>query len=434
MSKEEKNKNSNSDQTYWSIVLRQFKKNRPAVWSLRLLAIIFLIGIFADFIANEKPYYCVLNGQSYFPVVKGVGVELGVAHWPPELSNVNWRELKYQKVVWPPIPYYPTTLDLKNKDYVGPGASQNVESARWKHILGTDNLGRDVLAGMVHGTTIAMMVGVVSMSVAFIIGLIFGSLAGYFGDRKLKITRLSILLNLFFLYFAFFYAFGSRSFVLSDAIAVSMLGFLGQFFMSLIIFLVIMVIPNLIGNFFKNVPVLGKEVYVPVDIIISRFIEILESVPTFLLILSIVAIVEKPSIFIVMVIIGLTSWTSIARYLRGELLKVRSLEYIEAAQALGYEEWRIILRHAIPNALTPVLISVSFGIASAILTESGLSFLGIGIPAEQVTWGSMLSAARGFPQAWWIAIFPGFNIFITVTIFNLIGDGLTEAMDPRLKQ
>ena len=195
-----------------------------------------------------------------------------------------------------------------------------------------------------------------------------------------------------------------------------------------------MVIPNLLAIPLKKVRFLGKAVEVPVDIIVSRIIEVLECVPSLLLILSFVAIIEKPSIFIVMAIIGLTGWTGIARYLRAELLKVRSLEYIEAAQALGYPEWRIILRHAIPNALTPVLISVSFGIASAILTESGLSFLGIGVPPEQVTWGSMLSLARGYPQAWWIAIFPGFAIFISVTIFNLIGDGLTEAMDPRLKQ
>ncbi|MFN8300394.1 MAG: ABC transporter permease [Chitinophagales bacterium] len=225
-----------------------------------------------------------------------------------------------------------------------------------------------------------------------------------------------------------------RSFAITDALSVSFFGFLWQLIVALLIFSAVMIIPNLLAIPFKKLPWLGTQVEVPVDILVSRFIEVLESIPTFLLIMSIVAIVEKPSIFIVMAIIGFTGWTGIARYIRAELLKVRNLEYIEAAQALGFPEWRIILRHAIPNALTPVLISVSFGVASAILTESSLSFLGIGVPPEQVTWGSMLSLARGYPQAWWIAIFPGFAIFVTVTIFNLIGDGLTEAMDPRLKQ
>jgi peptide/nickel transport system permease protein len=423
-----------ADQSYWAVVRRQFRKNRPAVWSMRMLAVLFLIGMTADFIANEKPYYCVINGQSYFPVFKGVGVDLGIAKWPTELSNVTWKELKYDKVIWAPVPYYPSNLDSKNKDFVSPFGEQNVASPHWKHYLGTDNLGRDVLAGMIHGTRVAMLVGVISMSVALLIGLFFGALAGYFGDSKLKMTRLSLFLNVLFLFFATSYAFGVRSYTLSDAIAVSFFGFLGQLFISLLIFLAIMAIPYYITRFLRKRSGESVGVEVPVDIIISRIIEIIESVPSFLLILSIVAIVEKPSIYIVMVIIGFTRWTGIARYVRGELLKVRSLEYVEAAQALGFPEWRIIIRHTLPNSLTPVLISVSFGIASAILTESGLSFLGIGVPPEQVTWGSMISLARGVPQAWWVAIFPGFAIFITVTIFNLIGDGLTDALDPRLKQ
>lgn len=434
MSKSEKKDKAKEGESYWSIVIRQFRKNRSAVWSLRVLVVIFVIGMTADFIANEKPYYCVINGKSYFPVIKGVGVDLGLASWPPELSNVTWNELNYEKVVWAPIPYGPTTLDLKNKDYADPFGEQHVPSPRWRHRLGTDNLGRDVLAGMVHGARIAMLVGVISMGIALVIGVFFGSLAGYFGDNRMKVSRIRIIMNLLFLFFASFYAFSVRSYTLTDALSTSFMGFLFQLFISLLIFAAVMIVPNLLVIPFKRIGWAAHQIEVPVDIIISRLIEVLESIPTFLLIMSIVAIVEKPSVFIVMAIIGFTGWTGIARYIRAELLKVRNLEYVEAAQALGFPEWRIILRHAIPNALTPVLISVSFGVASAILTESSLSFLGIGVPPEQVTWGSMLSLARGYPQAWWIAIFPGFAIFVTVTIFNLIGDGLTDAMDPRLKQ
>jgi len=169
------------------------------------------------------------------------------------------------------------------------------------------------------------------------------------------------------------------------------------------------------------------------DILVMRSIEILRSVPTLLLILSVVA-VFKPSIYLVMIIIGLVGWTGIARFVRGELLRVRSLEYIEAAEALGFSRLRIILRHAIPNSLTPVLIAIAFGVASAILTESSLSFLGIGVPADTITWGKLLSKSRNATEAWWLAIIPGFAIFITVTIFNLLGDGLADAIDPRLKQ
>jgi peptide/nickel transport system permease protein len=166
---------------------------------------------------------------------------------------------------------------------------------------------------------------------------------------------------------------------------------------------------------------------------VSRLIEIIVCVPRLFLIITIVAVV-KPSIFWVMVIIGLTSWTGIARFIRAELLRVRNLEYIEAAQSLGYSNWRIMFKHAIPNSLSPVLIDIAFGIAGAILVEASLSFLGVGMPSDVVTWGRLLSLARQQSSAWWLAIFPGMMIFLTVTVFNLIGEGLTDALDPRLKK
>ena len=193
-------------------------------------------------------------------------------------------------------------------------------------------------------------------------------------------------------------------------------------------------IGNLLAFPLKLIPFLKKRISIPVDLIISRFIEVMISVPLLFLIISISAIVSHPSIYIVMTIIGLTSWTSIARFIRAEMLRIRSLEYIEAARALGYSEGRIILRHAIPNALSPVLITIAFGIAAAILIESTLSFLGVGVSPETVTWGSLLAEARQSSSAWWLAILPGTAIFMTVTIFNLIGEALTDALDPKLKK
>jgi peptide/nickel transport system permease protein len=132
-----------------------------------------------------------------------------------------------------------------------------------------------------------------------------------------------------------------------------------------------------------------------------------------------------------MVIIGLIGWTSIARFIRAELLRIRNLSYIEAARAMGFSEFQILLKHAIPNALGPVLITLAFGIASAILLESTLSFLNIGVSDEDVSWGKLLSYARQREEAWWLAVFPGLAIFITVTIFNLIGEGLSDAFENR---
>lgn len=422
-----------ADQSYWAGVKRQFNKNRLAVWSLRVVYLIFFVGIFADFLANEKPIYCKLDGKTYFPIFTDYAVSLGISKLPPELLNVDWVNADYESVLRTPIPYSPLTQDWEN-DYVSPVKEQDVKSWRFRHLLGSDQLGRDLLSGLIHGTRIAMLVGIVSMAIASFIGIILGSMAGYFGDERLHISRVRLWLNLLFLFFAWFYAFNTRNYVLSDALAESFGSFTVQFLISLGLFAIIMVIPNLIASALKRVAFLNKRITIPVDIIVSRTIEVLNSIPTLLLILSICAVVKKPSIMLIMVIIGFTGWTGIAKYMRAELLKVRSLEYIEAAQSLGYSEWRIMFRHAIPNALTSVLISIAFGVASAILTESALSFLGIGVQADVVTWGKLLNEARSEVSAWWFAVFPGLCIFITVTVFNLLGEGLSDALDPRLKQ
>ena len=168
-----------------------------------------------------------------------------------------------------------------------------------------------------------------------------------------------------------------------------------------------------------------------VDILISRFIEIVMCFPTFFLILTVLAFVG-PSLFNIMVIIGLTGWTGIARLVRGEFLKLKRQEFVESARCLGYSKMRIIFKHILPNALSPVLVSITFGIASSILIESSLSFLGFGVQPPTPSWGDVLSQSREYLDfAWWLMFFPGVSIFLTVTAFNLIGEGLRDAIDPR---
>jgi len=421
-------------QSYWAYVKRQFKKNKRALFSLYFIAGLAFVALIADFIANEKPLYCKYKGESYFPVLKSYAVDVGLAKWPKELLNVKWSTLEYDSVVFPPIPYSPSNLDYKNSQYTSPLDEQRVKSKRWHHWLGTDELGRDVLSGMIHATRIALSVGIISMSIATLIGVFFGSLAGFFGDDGLKISRMAFFLNVVFFFLAIFYAFSVRSYTLSEALNTSVLSFVFQMFVSLAIFLGVMGFANLIARLFNRVPWLGEKVNLPVDLIVSRLIEIMVSIPSLFLIIAIVAVMKSGSLFIVMVIIGFTRWTSIARLIRAELLKVRNLEYLEAAEALGFGNLRRLFRHAIPNALSPVFIAIAFGVASAILIEAFLSFIGIGVPADIVTWGSLLNLARMQPSAWWLALFPGFAIFITVTLFNLIGEGLTDALDPKLKK
>jgi len=168
------------------------------------------------------------------------------------------------------------------------------------------------------------------------------------------------------------------------------------------------------------------------DVLISRLIEIMMCFPFFFLILAVIAFLP-PSIFNIMVVIGLTRWTAIARYARGEILKIKRQDYTQAARALGAGDRKIIFRHILPNSMAPVLVTATFGIANAILIEAALSFLGMGIQPPFASWGGILATAREFIEvAWWLATFPGLAIFLTVTAYNLAGEGLRDATDPRL--
>jgi len=240
-----------------------------------------------------------------------------------------------------PIPYSATAPDITGDVFESPSRA---------HWLGTDGLGRDVAAGMLHGIRISLTIGLVVVAIQASIGIALGGIAGYYGGV--------------------------------------------------------------------------------VDLALSRLFEMMLGVPTFFLIITVAATLP-PSIYMVMAILGLTGWVGIARLIRGEFLRVRAMDYVAAARSLGVSDARIMLRHVLPNAIAPVLVSMSFGVASAILTESGLSFLGIGVPAELVTWGSILSVAQSNITAWWLAVFPGAAIFLTVTAYNLLGDGLRDALDPR---
>jgi peptide/nickel transport system permease protein len=326
----------------WASVWKQFRRNRIALAGYYVVLLLIFIALSADFLANDKPYYLSYRGRSYFPILRSYLVAMGIAQWPPELLNVNFKKLEGAQALFPPVPYRPSGVDL----------FAPLEPPSRRHLFGTDRLGRDVMAGMIHGSRISLSIGFVAVGIAVIIGIILGACAGYFGSW--------------------------------------------------------------------------------VDIVISRLFEIMISIPTFFLLITVAAIFP-PSIFLTMIIIGLTSWVGIARFTRSEFLRIRNLDYVSAAISIGVPNRSVMFRHILPNALAPVIVSVVLGIAGAILVESSLSFLGIGVPAELVTWGSILNEASGATFAWWLAVFPGAAIFITVLAYYLVGEGLREVLDPRLR-
>jgi peptide/nickel transport system permease protein len=232
-------------------------------------------------------------------------------------------------------------------------AGESQPNAWDRHLAGTDESGRDVFGRMIWGGRVSLSVGIVSATLLTLIGVLMGSLAGYFGGR--------------------------------------------------------------------------------VDVAIMRLIEVLQSIPSFFLILMAMAFTDPkvvPPIIAIVVVIGLVSWTGVARLVRGEFLRLREQEFVIAARALGFSSARTIFGHVLPNALSPVLVAAAFAVAAGILIESAISYLGFGVRPPDASWGSLVNESRSL-QHWWIQVFPGVLIFITVTCYNLVGDAIRDALDPK---
>jgi len=172
-----------------------------------------------------------------------------------------------------------------------------------------------------------------------------------------------------------------------------------------------------------------------VDLVVSRCVEVMLTFPTLFLVLALMALIPQPTLAHLVLVLGLTRWPDVARLTRGEVLRVKELEFVTAARALGASPLRVLLRHVVPHCLAPVLVASAFGVAGAVLLESAPSCLGFGAPPPTASWGEILMQAHRYvtsPGAWWLALFPGAAIFLTVAAYNLVGEGLQEALDPRL--
>jgi len=402
--------------SYGNRIKKQFWSQRSSRWGVYVLGVLLFIGVFADFIANEKPIYCKYNAESYWPIFNEYLVDLGIGSWADEVKYLDWHDAEYERVIYPPIRYSALYQDRDNAGFKTPLGEQNIKSNGFRHWLGTDQLGRDIAAGLIRGTRISLAVGILSMLIASIIGIFLGLIAGYYGDQDAQTSRWRLIIYSIGLLYGLFILF----------VTAKDIGFSATL-LALMLTLVVTFVVAKIGDRIPSAMV-HQKVTIPWDLMIMRLIEVINSFPGLFTLLAIVAIINKPSIILLMMVIGLIRWTGIARFTRAEMLKVRSSGYIQSAKSLGISDWRILYKQALPNVLPPVLITIAFGIAGAILLESFLSFLGIGVDASEVTWGSLLQTARQNFTNWWLALFPGLAIFITVTVFNLIGDGLTNAM------
>jgi peptide/nickel transport system permease protein len=286
------------------------------------------------------------------------------------------------------------------------------------YFLGTDELGRDVFSRMLQGAWVSLTVGFVAVGISVFIGILLGGISGYFGQ---KIVRVDQWLAALFL-LSGVYLFGTGS-IYTGVVLYLLLAFL--------LFLSLWAGTRSSRRRWSKTLSTGSF---SLDTLIMRLVDIMLCFPSFFLILTVVALLPA-SIYNIMVVIGLTSWMGTTRFVRAEFLSLREQDFVAAARALGVSDWRIIFRHMIPNAVGPVLVSATIGIAGAILTEAALSFLGFGVPPPHATWGNILSDGKRFIfDAPWLTFVPGFAILIVVLSFNLFGEGLRDILNPKLRE
>jgi len=286
------------------------------------------------------------------------------------------------------------------------------------YLFGTDDLGRDVFARMLQGAWVSLTVGFVAVGISVMVGIFLGGIAGYFGQTAIRLDH--ILMVLF----------------LSAGAMLLLIGSIGSGMVCIGV-----VLASLLSRFVSkplrdNVRAssLLQKKALSVDTVIMRLVDIMLCFPSFFLILTVVALVPA-SMYNIMIVIGLTSWMGTTRFVRAEFLSLREQDFVTAAKALGVGNFRIIFRHMMPNAVAPVLVSATIGIATAILTEAGLSFLGFGVPPPHATWGNILSDGKRFIfDAPWLTFIPGIAILIVVLCFNLFGEGLRDALNPKLRE
>jgi peptide/nickel transport system permease protein len=354
-------------------VIKKIKSYHIALWVIFLYV---LIALTAPFLANDKSILCVSETTCLQPI----------------------------------IPFSPTTTHIEAWTSLRPMSSTIIDGSKHIHWLGTDKLGRDVASGLIHGTRISLMVGFMSVVFIFILGVSMGMVSAYSRHKNFSLNLFQIIsifivsiIGIFYMIFEF--QFSSHKWVSTLAIAGLMC--------------VIISLVYLLGNRMKSF----DRYVVSLDLILMKVIEARKSFPGMFLFLALTGIFTLPSVWNVIFVISLLGWTEFARHTRAETMSVLETDYITSAKILGLSDIRILFRHVLPNILPTLWVLTCFSVASSILIESTLSFIGIGLPAQTVTWGKMMAEGRNM-QSWWMVVFPGLAIFSIVYSLNIIADHL----------
>ena len=362
--------------------------------SLFLIGIYVVVALFSPFLAGDRPLVCKSDGTLIFPFLSD-----------KMLKNYNTESAT---CIMPLIPYSGGYGEREKNYGISPFAEQKPGETKARHWLGTDKLGRDVAAGMIRGCGIALKIGFLSVFFSFIFGVSLGMTAGYFQDKGIKINAITFVVSLIgfiiggYMIWMEFVVFRQNLFLF--------------FAMMLGLILVLKFAGSLLAKYSD-----GNKISIPMDTILVKSIEIRKSFPGIFLLLALISVFKVPSVWNIVLIITLLSWADFARLARGDTLSVKSENYITSATVLGIPDIRIIFRHILPNIMPTLIVAVCFSIGSAVILESTLSFLGVGLPVEEVSWGKMMAEGRNM-RYWWLVVFPGLAIFLMVLSLNNISN------------
>jgi len=350
-----------------------------------------MVALFSPFIAGEKPILCIQNGKILFF---------------PKNVNTSFDRAEKIKCLRPLIPYTPTTIDQNLKSGLSPFDSKSKLSPSGRHWLGTDKLGRDVASGMVRGTNIAITIGLLAVLFCFIIGVSIGVLGGYYQQADIKLPYIeAIILGLIFSLGTFYSIF---EFLIFDSS--TYLWIVSWVCMWILIYVIHTYIPWRTDK---------AGIRFSIDGVVLKLIEIRKSFPGIFLLLALISIFSVPSVWNIVFIITLLGWADFARLSRAETLGLKNENFIISAKVLGISDMSIIVKHILPNIMPTLIVAICFSIGGAILLESTLSFLGVGLGVEDVSWGKMLAEGRNM-RYWWLVFFPGFAIFVLILALNII--------------
>lgn len=378
-------------------------KKISVVFSFAFLVLWIFLGLFSSIISSNQPLYFKTSSQAYFPTFNTE-------------SFTDYKDSTEVNAIWPLVPFSSSEIDFQNTGSQAPGSKEIRKSGVFKHYLGTDHLGRDVASGLISGARVALKIVIYSLFLSSGFGIFIGLATGFYGDKAFKMERSTQILILLVVLTFLFHTLDSSNI----------------YSVSLLLWLIICLV---VYFFIKAIPFefLKKKSSVALDLIVSRLIEIFDSIPKILLLIAIFA-GFTPSLERVIILISIISWPGITKIVRAETLIEKNKSYIAAGKALGFRERRLIFIHILPNIITPVVVFLTFQAGSIIIIESSLSFLGLGMPPDVLTWGRMLALAKNDLSAWWLVLFPGFFIFATVFSLNTLGRHISSKFQYRKRQ